>query len=116
MSTKAGNYVPSIAPRTPPPNISLHAEGRNAVPCSLIIIICMFIITPSLTPIPTRHINKMDFSSNAPQQKGFFNKKLLPAVKRIFPVAERVLPAVATFVPALAPAAAVVGAIGSLRR
>jgi hypothetical protein len=58
----------------------------------------------------------MDFSSNAPHQKNFIKKKVVPAIKKAFPVVERVLPAVATFVPALAPAAAVVGAIGSLRR
>ena len=64
--------------------------------------------TPSLT-------NKMDFSSDA-HQKNFIKKNLFPAVKKIFPVAERVLPVAARFVPALAPAAAVVGAIGALRR
>ena len=59
----------------------------------------------------------MDFSAtDAPQQKNFLKKKVLPAVKKIFPIAERVLPVAATFVPALAPAAAIVGAIGSLRR
>jgi len=58
----------------------------------------------------------MDFSSDAPQPKNFIKKRLVPAVKRILPVAERVLPVAARFVPALAPAAAVVGAIGSLRR
>ncbi len=58
----------------------------------------------------------MDFSSDAPHQKNFIKKRLVPAVKRILPVAERGLPVAARFVPALAPAAAVVGAIGSLRR
>jgi hypothetical protein len=61
----------------------------------------------------------MDFSAasvDAPEQKNFLKKKVLPAVKKIFPVVERVLPVAATFVPALGPAAAVVGAIGSLRR
>jgi hypothetical protein len=58
----------------------------------------------------------MDFSSDAPHQKNFLRKRLVPAIKRVFPVAERVLPVAARFVPALAPAAAVVGAIGSLRR
>ena len=58
----------------------------------------------------------MDFSSDAPQEKSFINKKLVPAIKKACPVVERVLPVVSTFVPALAPAAAVVGAIGSLRR
>jgi hypothetical protein len=57
----------------------------------------------------------MDFSADT-QQKNFLKKKVLPAVKKIFPVVERVLPVAATFVPALGPAAAVVGAIGSLRR
>jgi hypothetical protein len=51
----------------------------------------------------------MDFSSDAPHQKNFIKKRFIPAIKRILPVAAR-------FVPALAPAAAVVGAIGSLRR
>ena len=60
---------------------------------------------------------EFDFSAtDTPQQKGFIDKKLVPAVKKAFPVVERVLPVAATFVPALAPAAAVVGAIGSLRR
>jgi hypothetical protein len=60
----------------------------------------------------------MDFSAavDAPEQKNFLKKKVLPAVKKVLPVAERVLPVAATFVPGLAPAAAVVGAIGSLRR
>jgi hypothetical protein len=58
----------------------------------------------------------MDFSSDAPHQKNFIKKRVIPAIKRILPVAERVLPVAARFVPALAPAAAVVGAIGSLRR
>jgi hypothetical protein len=58
----------------------------------------------------------MDFSSDAPQEKNFIKKKVVPAIKKVFPVVERVLPVVATFVPALAPAAAVVGAVGSLRR
>ena len=58
----------------------------------------------------------MDFSSDAPHQKNFIKKNLFPAVKKIVPVAERVLPIAARFVPALAPAAAIVGAIGSLRR
>jgi hypothetical protein len=57
----------------------------------------------------------MDFSSDT-HQKNFLRKKLFPAVKKIFPVVERVLPVAARFVPALAPAAAIVGAIGSLRR
>ena len=68
-------------------------------------------MTPHTTPI-----NKMDFSSDAPHQKNFLKKKLVPAIKKIFPVVERVLPVAAKFVPALAPAAAVVGAIGSIRR
>ena len=68
-------------------------------------------MTPN-TP-PTK---KMDFSSDAPHQKNFIKKRFIPAIKRILPVAERVLPVAARFVPALAPAAAVVGAIGSLRR
>jgi hypothetical protein len=55
----------------------------------------------------------MDFS---PQPKNFLRKRLVPAIKRVLPVAERVLPVAARFVPALAPAAAVVGAIGALRR
>jgi hypothetical protein len=58
----------------------------------------------------------MDFSSDAPHQKNFLKKKLIPAIKKGFPVVERVLPVAARFVPALAPAAAVVGAIGSIRR
>jgi hypothetical protein len=61
----------------------------------------------------------MDFSaasaSAAPDQKNFLKKKVLPVVKKVLPVAERVLPVAAKFVPGLAPAAAVVGAIGSLR-
>jgi len=60
---------------------------------------------------------EMDFSAtDAPQQKNFIKKKVVPAIKKVLPVAERVLPVAATFVPALAPAATVVGAIGSLRR
>jgi len=55
----------------------------------------------------------MDFSSDAPHQKNFIKKKVLPAVKRVLPVAQRVLPVAATFVPALAPVARVVGALGS---
>jgi hypothetical protein len=60
----------------------------------------------------------MDFSAAAaePEQKNFIKKKVVPAVKKILPVAERILPVAATFVPALAPVAAVVGAVGSLRR
>lgn len=61
----------------------------------------------------------MDFTTvdiHAPEQKNFLKKKIIPAVKKILPVAERVLPVAATFVPALAPAATVVGAIGSLRK
>ena len=58
----------------------------------------------------------MDFSASAPEQKNFIKKKLVPAVKKILPVAERILPVAATIVPALGPAAAVVGAIGSLRK
>ena len=60
----------------------------------------------------------MDFSAtsaDAPDQKNFLKKKVLPVVKKVLPVAERVLPVAAKFVPGLAPAAAVVGAIGSLR-
>ena len=60
---------------------------------------------------------EMDFSATgAPQQKNFIKKKVIPAIKKVLPVAERVLPVAATFVPALAPAATVVGAIGSLRK
>ena len=55
----------------------------------------------------------MDFSSDAPHQKNFIKKKVLPAVKRVLPVSQRVLPVAATFVPALAPVARVVGALGS---
>jgi hypothetical protein len=58
----------------------------------------------------------MDFSAVEPEQKNFLKKKVIPAVKKILPVAERILPVAATFVPALGPAAAVVGAVGSLRR
>lgn len=58
----------------------------------------------------------MDFSAVEPEQKNFLKKKVVPVVKKILPVAERVLPVAATFVPALAPAATVVGAIGSLRK
>lgn len=76
----------------------------------------MIIITP-LTPTPHPTPNNMDFSATeAPQQKNFLKKKVLPAIKKALPAAERILPVAATFVPALAPAAAVVGAIGSLRR
>jgi hypothetical protein len=77
----------------------------------------MTIITP-LTFIPT-HTNKMDFSAEsaaAPEQKNFIKKKVVPAVKKVFPVVERVLPVAATLVPGLAPAAAVVGAISSLKK
>jgi len=70
---------------------------------------------PPFDPNTPTHPIKMDFSSDA-HQKNFIKKRLVPAVKRILPVAERVLPVAARFVPALAPAAAVVGAIGSLRR
>jgi hypothetical protein len=55
----------------------------------------------------------MNFSSDAPQQKNFIKKKVLPAVKRVLPIAQRVLPVAATFIPALVPVAAVVGALGS---
>ncbi len=67
---------------------------------------------------PTSHHIKMDFASesDAPHQKNFIKKKVVPAIKKAFPVVERVLPVAATFVPALAPAAAVVGAVGSIRR
>lgn len=60
----------------------------------------------------------MDFSavSAAPVQKNFLKNKVVPVVKKVYPVAERVLPIASKFVPALAPAAAVVGAIGSLRK
>jgi len=63
----------------------------------------------------------MDFSSDcsistAPDQKNFLKKKVVPVLKKALPIAERVLPAVAPFVPALQPVAAVVGAVGSLRR
>jgi len=57
----------------------------------------------------------LSFSSD-PQSKSWLTKKALPAVKKALPVVERVLPAVAPFVPALQPIAAVVGAVGSLRR
>ena len=53
----------------------------------------------------------MDFSNEAPEQKNFLKKKVLPAVKKALPVVEKVLPVAATFVPALAPVATVVGAI-----
>lgn len=60
---------------------------------------------------------EMDFASTeAPEQKNFIKKKVIPAVKKVLPVAERILPVAATFVPALAPAATVVGAVSSLRR
>ena len=60
---------------------------------------------------------ELNFSvTAAPHQKNFIKKKVIPAIKKVLPVAERVLPVAATFVPALAPAATVVGAIGSLRR
>ncbi len=52
----------------------------------------------------------MDFSE-APQQKNFLKKKVLPAIKKALPIAQQVLPVAATFVPALAPVATVVGAI-----
>ena len=58
----------------------------------------------------------MNFSSDAPQQKNFIKKRVLPAVRRALPVAQRVLPVAATFVPALAPVvtvARVVGVLGS---
>ena len=74
---------------------------------------------PHLNPSPPTI--KMDFSAAdsadaAPEQKNFIKNKVVPAVKKVFPVVERVLPVAATFVPGLAPAAAVVGAIGSLRK
>jgi hypothetical protein len=53
----------------------------------------------------------MDFSSEAPEQKNFLKKKVLPAIKKALPIAQQVLPVAATFVPALAPVATVVGAI-----
>lgn len=56
----------------------------------------------------------MNFSSDAPQQKNFIKKKVLPAVRRVLPVAQRVLPVAATFVPGLAPVARVVGVLGAL--
>ena len=56
----------------------------------------------------------MDFSSDAPQQKNFIKKRVLPAVRRALPVAQRVLPVAATFVPALAPVARVVGVLRAL--
>jgi len=60
---------------------------------------------------------EMDFASTeAPEQKSFVSKKVIPAVKKVLPVAERVLPVAATFVPALAPAATVVSTVGSLRK
>jgi hypothetical protein len=58
----------------------------------------------------------LSFSNDSADQKNFLKKKVLPAVKKALPIAERVLPAVAPFVPALQPVAAVVGAVGSLRR
>ena len=54
--------------------------------------------------------------STEPDQKNFLKKKVVPVLKKALPIAERVLPAVAPFVPALQPVAAVVGAVGSLRR
>ena len=66
---------------------------------------------PSLTKM------EMDFSStDAPHQKNFLKKKVVPVLKKALPIAERVLPVASTFVPALAPVATVVGAVGSLRR
>ena len=60
---------------------------------------------------------EMDFSSTeAPHQKNFLKKKVVPVLKKALPVAERILPVAATFVPALAPAATVVGAVSSLRK
>lgn len=60
---------------------------------------------------------EMDFAStDAPHQKNFLKKKVVPVLKKALPIAERVLPVAATFVPALAPAATVVGAVSSLRR
>ena len=55
----------------------------------------------------------MNFSSDAPEQKNFIKKRVLPAVRRALPVAQRVLPVAATFVPGLAPVARVVGVLGS---
>jgi hypothetical protein len=67
--------------------------------------------------IPPLTNMEMDFSSTeAPHQKNFLKKKVVPVLKKALPIAERVLPVASTFVPALAPAATVVGAIGSLRR
>lgn len=55
------------------------------------------------------------FSSDV-HSKSWLTKKVLPAVKKALPIAGRILPAVAPFVPALRPVAAVVGAIGTIRR
>jgi hypothetical protein len=53
----------------------------------------------------------MNFSSDAPQQKSFLTKKVLPFVRKNLPVAQKVLPVAATFIPSLAPVATAVGAI-----
>lgn len=52
----------------------------------------------------------------APHQKSWLTKKALPAMNNALPVANRILPVGATFIPALQPAAAIVGAVSSLRR
>jgi hypothetical protein len=58
----------------------------------------------------------LSFSCAAPHQKSWLTKKALPAINKALPVANRILPVAATFIPALQPAAAIVGAVSSLRR
>jgi hypothetical protein len=58
----------------------------------------------------------LSFSCAAPHQKSWLTKKALPAINKALPVANRILPVAATFIPGLQPAAAIVGAVSSLRR
>jgi hypothetical protein len=58
----------------------------------------------------------LSFSATAPDQKSWLSKKVLPAIKKALPIVDRVLPVAATFIPGLQPAAAIVGAVSSLRR
>ena len=58
----------------------------------------------------------LTFSATAPDQKSWLSKKVLPAIKKALPIVNRVLPVAATFIPGLQPAAAIVGAVSSLRR
>jgi hypothetical protein len=51
-----------------------------------------YIIYTLHTPTPLTNM-ELDFSStDAPQQKNFLKKKVVPVLKKVLPVAERVLP------------------------